>query len=62
MFEQLMLFDLPPPVIMTPLVEYIVAGDLTTEQLNGYAHIIVMFSGGKDSAACVLKLLESGAA
>lgn len=29
--------------------------------LNDYDHIIVAFSGGKDSAACVLHLLEQGA-
>lgn len=33
---------------------------LSLEQLLGYAVIIVAFSGGKDSVACVLHLLELG--
>lgn len=33
---------------------------LSKEQLNSYDHIIVMFSGGKDSIACHLHLLEQG--
>jgi len=33
---------------------------LTLEQLLGYAVILVAFSGGKDSVACVLHLLELG--
>ena len=34
---------------------------LTADQLNAYDHILVAFSGGKDSVACVLSLLEAGA-
>lgn len=34
---------------------------LTKTELNSYDHIIVAFSGGKDSMACVLSLLEAGA-
>lgn len=34
---------------------------LTQARLDEYEHIIVYFSGGKDSLACVLHLLESGA-
>lgn len=33
---------------------------LTAEQLNAYKHVVVAFSGGKDSLACLLTLLESG--
>lgn len=33
---------------------------LSTEQLASYDHIIVAFSGGKDSLACLLWLLEQG--
>ncbi len=36
-------------------------GKLTKEQLNDYDYIIVAFSGGKDSTACLLDLIESGA-
>ena len=34
--------------------------NLTETQLNEYDHIIVYFSGGKDSLACLLHLVESG--
>lgn len=34
---------------------------MNQDQLSSYDHIIVYFSGGKDSLACVLHLLESGA-
>lgn len=34
---------------------------LTKDQLEKYDNIIVAFSGGKDSIACVLSLLEAGA-
>ena len=33
---------------------------LTYEQLNGYDKIIIAFSGGKDSTACFLDILETG--
>lgn len=36
------------------------ARDLSLEELNSYDHIIVMFSGGKDSVACHLNLLQMG--
>jgi len=35
--------------------------NLTTEQINSYDHIIVAFSGGKDSQAMFLDLLDKGA-
>lgn len=31
---------------------------MTSDQLNSYDHILVMYSGGKDSTACFLQLLE----
>lgn len=34
---------------------------LTKDQLNSYDHILIAFSGGKDSTACYLDLIESGA-
>ena len=34
--------------------------NLTIEALNEYDKIIIAFSGGKDSTACLLDLLESG--
>ncbi len=34
---------------------------LTKKELNEYDHILVAFSGGKDSTACYLELVESGA-
>jgi 3'-phosphoadenosine 5'-phosphosulfate sulfotransferase (PAPS reductase)/FAD synthetase len=34
---------------------------LTAEELNNYDHILIAFSGGKDSTACYLDLIESGA-
>lgn len=33
---------------------------LTREELNSYDHVLFMFSGGKDSWACLLHLLEMG--
>jgi 3'-phosphoadenosine 5'-phosphosulfate sulfotransferase (PAPS reductase)/FAD synthetase len=33
---------------------------LTREELNSYDHVLVMFSGGKDSWACLLHLLDMG--
>lgn len=36
------------------------ARNLTLEELNSYDHILVMFSGGKDSVACHLNLLQLG--
>lgn len=35
---------------------------LTREELQGYDHVIVAFSGGKDSVACLLHILEMGVA
>lgn len=35
--------------------------NLSKNELNAYDHIIVAFSGGKDSTACFLHLLEAGA-
>lgn len=34
---------------------------MTSKRLASYDHIVVAFSGGKDSIACVLTLLEAGA-
>ena len=34
---------------------------LTGDELNQYDHILVAFSGGKDSTACFLSLLDAGA-
>ncbi len=35
-------------------------GAMSIEQLKSYDHYLVMFSGGKDSIACLLHLLEAG--
>lgn len=43
------------------LGEHKIQMNLTKQQLNSYDHIIVAFSGGKDSLACVLHLIEQGA-
>lgn len=34
--------------------------NLNGDQLNSYDHIIVAFSGGKDSTACLLSLIDAG--
>ena len=54
--EQQCLFDLdvePAPSVSTPLVD-------VYQKLSEYDRFVVFFSGGKDSIACVLHLLECG--
>lgn len=53
--HQLTLFDQKPKKIKTQRVSYCHQVDL-----NSYDYIVILFSGGKDSLACLLHLIEAG--
>lgn len=55
-------YEEPVARMLEPLeVRHHVAPAANAPDLNSYDHILVMFSGGKDSVATVLSLLEQGA-
>ena len=57
--EQIELFEVPRQV-PTPMVEHELPDGLASPDLTSYDHVIVAMSGGKDSVACALHLMEMG--